>query len=56
MNWGPGTILPGLIILVGIVMLMAGRGAIKVGEQIGFVIVGFLLLAALFALVINRTL
>lgn len=56
MNWGPNTVLPGIIILVGLVMLMAGRGGVKVGEQIGLVILGLLILAALFALVVNRAL
>lgn len=50
--------LPAIIILIGIVMLMAGPGrkGIRAGEQIGLVIVGFLVLAILFGLVVARTL
>jgi len=56
MRWGPGVILPGLILLIGLVMVMSGKKGIRAGEQIGLVILGFLVLAALMALVVNRAL
>jgi hypothetical protein len=50
--------LPAILILLGLVVLMAGPGrrGIRTGEQIGFVIMTFIALAALFAFVVNRAL
>lgn len=48
--------LPAILVLVALVMLMAGSNRIKVGEQIGLVILGFLILMGLFALAVNRAL
>ena len=45
-----------IIVLLALVMLMAGPGRFKVGEQIGLVILGFLVLMGLFALAVNRAL
>jgi hypothetical protein len=42
--------------LIGLVMLMSGRGGVRAGERIGLVIVGFVVLMALFALAVNRAL
>jgi NADH:ubiquinone oxidoreductase subunit 6 (subunit J) len=49
---------PAILILLGFVILMAGPGrrGIRTGEQIGLVILGFIVLAALFAFVVNRSL
>jgi hypothetical protein len=50
--------LPAILILLGLVVLMAGPGrrGIRTGEQIGIVIIGFIVLAVLFAFVVNRSL
>ena len=58
MKWPPttGGYVALILMLIGVVMLMSGRDAIRTGERIGLVIVGFLLLAGLFALVVNRAL
>ena len=58
MNWppGPAGYAALILMLIGVVMLMSGRGAIRTGERIGLVIVGFLVLVGLFALVVNRAL
>lgn len=45
-----------IAMLLGIVMLMAGRGGVRTAEQIGFVVLGFLVLALLFGLVVSRAL
>ena len=48
--------LPAIIVLLALVMFMAGPGRFKVGEQIGLVILGFLILMGLFALAMSRAL
>ena len=50
--------LPAIMVLVGLVMLMAGPGrkGVQTGQQIGLVILGLLILTALFAVVVNRAL
>jgi len=45
-----------IAILIGVVMLMAGRGGIRTAEQIGFVVLGFLVLSLIFGLVVSRAL
>ncbi len=45
-----------IAMLIGVVMLMSGREGIRVGEQIGFVIVVFLVLAILFGYAVSRAL
>ncbi len=49
---------PALVILIAMVMLMAGAGrrGVRAGESIGIVIVIFLVLAALFAVIVRRAL
>jgi hypothetical protein len=45
-----------IAILLGIVVLMGGRGGVRTAEQIGFVVLGFIVLALLFGLVVSRAL
>ena len=45
-----------IAMLIGLVMLMSGRGGIRVGEQIGLVIVVFIVLAMLFGFAVSRAL
>ena len=58
MNWppSPAGYVAIILMLIGVVMLMAGRGGVRTGEQIGLVILGFLVLMGIFALVVNRAL
>ena len=58
MTWPPssGTLIAIILMLVGLVMLMSGRGGGRTGGQIGLVIIGFLLLMGLFAVVVDRAL
>ncbi len=49
--------LPVLLLLIGVVMIFAGPGkGLRVFEQIGLVILGFLVLVVLFGLIVNRAL
>jgi hypothetical protein len=58
MTWPPSApqLIAYIVMLVGVVMLMAGRGGARTGEQIGFVLLGFFILAMLFGLVVSRAL
>ena len=52
----PPALIAMILMLIGVVMLMSGRGALQTGRQIGLVILGFLVLMGVFALVVNRAL
>lgn len=45
-----------ILMLIGVVMLFAGRGGVRIGEQIGLIILGLIVLTLLFGLVVNRAL
>ena len=52
----PSALIAMILMLIGVVMLMSGHGALQTGRQIGLVILGFLVLMGVFALVMNRAL
>ena len=45
-----------ILMLIGVVMLFAGKGGVRIGEQIGLIILGLMVLALVFGLVVNRAL